>query len=303
LEEEKEMGKSNISYLDWVWNPITGCSGKGCQAHCYARESVRTFSAIHAEKIEGFGGTWDYKPDFSKVIFHPDRLNEPLRRKKRTVYGVGFFGDFFDSQVELGWQVKTYEVIRKCPQHEFIILTKQSANMVDRLEGGDAIPNVWHGTTVTTQAEADERIPDLLKVPGKKWISIEPMLGPIDFRKVPGFNRTGLDLSEWSVVLGGESGPKARPMHPDWARSVRDQCAAAGVPFCFKQWGEWIPYDSRYGTVHSRNRLYTSRNTLGKRNEVCIAYGGVYFERVGLKSAGRLLDGRLHDDLPWRKVA
>jgi protein gp37 len=104
------------------------------------------------------------------------------------------------------------------------------------------------------------------------------MLGPIDFRKVPGFNRVGLDLSGWWIICGGESGPKARPMHPDWVRSLRDQCAAADVPFLFKQWGEWAPN-------------YLTEN--GERIE-----STMWMDRMGKKAAGRLLDGREHSEFP-----
>lgn len=274
------MGKSNISYLDMVWNVCTGCSGKGCQANCYAREMVKRFPAIHFT-----GDILNPCPPFSEVVFHPNRLDEPLRWKKPRVVGVCFFGDWMDDQVKPAWIDQILEVIAACPQHQFVALTKQAQNLepkiygpdkecpIRELGGGDYLPNLWHGVTVCTQAEADEKIPLLLQIPGKKWLSIEPMLGTIDLTElcledgIPTkkdikdaqrgmhYLRYGTPRID-AVILGGESGPKARPMHPDWVRSIRDQCAVAGVPFYFKQWSN---------------------------------------------QKDRILDGRIHDDLPWRE--
>ena len=130
--------------------------------------------------------------------------------------------------------------------------------------------HVHLGVSCEDQPAADERIPFLIETPAAvKWISAEPLLGPIDFRQVPGFNRIGLDLSNWWVVVGGESGVAARWMLPAWPRSIRDQCAAAGVRFHFKQWGEWAP-NPETGLV----------------------------SRVGKRKAGRELDGRTWDEFP-----
>lgn len=214
------MGKSNIPYIEYVWNCVTGCSGKNCQANCYARDMVKRFPKIHSE----------FEPlPFDFVRFWPSRLSEPLHWKKPRVVGVGFFGDFFDSQVSLLWQHQVYEVIKKCPQHQFIILTKQAANMRDRLEGGEPLPNIWHGTTVTTQPEADERIPELLKVPGKKWISYEPALEYVNFAP---YLRTGKIAG---IVMGCESGAKRRNMEYSWALFTKHDCAASDTMLYMKQ--------------------------------------------------------------------
>lgn len=151
-------------------------------------------------------------------------------------------------------------------------------------------PNLWSGLTVVNRQEADEKIPVFLQVPGgNKFLSIEPMLGPIDINiYCMGFDNfwdpeqggNGLvrlsDPGIHSVILGGETGPGARPMHPDWVRSVRDQCQSAGVPFFFKQWGN------------------PSAQPINDRHHAVIA--GI---EPGLRNGGRLLDGRTHDDLPW----
>jgi protein gp37 len=152
--------------------------------------------------------------------------------------------------------------------------------------------NVWIGTSVEDQAAADVRIPQLLKIPAKvRFLSCEPLLGPVDFRKVPGFNKVGsagMELIKhlW-VIVGGESGPGARPMHPDWARFLRNQCQHAGVPFLFKQWGEWVP-----GIVAD---LPT-----GVPTEL-MAPDSHVVARVGKRAAGRLLDGIEHNEFPNQK--
>lgn len=187
---------------------------------------------------------------------------------------------------------------------------------------GEPPANVWLGATVVTQAEADRDIPKLLAVPARvRFLSVEPMLGPItlpltrcDNGSVPGPGGAGgvmcPDCSgalggcqrlHW-VICGGESGPKARPMHPDWARSLRDQCAAAGVPFLFKQWGEWAPgsgfnlalrgYVDRAG----RSVNVDAGEDFPKGAESADGWAAVH--RIGKKAAGRLLDGREHNGFP-----
>ena len=162
---------------------------------------------------------------------------------------------------------------------------------------GQPLPNVWLGVSVEDQQRADERIPDLLATPAAiRWISAEPLLGPVDFRCIPlssdplvdplhGYSVRWSDgRREWRqidwVVVGGESGSKARPMHPDWARSLRDQCAAAGVPFFFKQWGEFAPQP-------------ITAEEAGPPLNITMK-----LERVGKKRAGRLLDGVEHNGMP-----
>lgn len=177
-------------------------------------------------------------------------------------------------------------------------------------------PNVWLGVSVENQQYADERIPHLLRTPAAvRWVSYEPALGPVDFTALGEGDQRGLNAltgefchydedtgdpcSHWDaridwIVCGGESGPGARPMHPDWARSVRDQCVAAGVPFFFKQWGEWHPL-----------------STTGGMQEVPFGHyvlptgdsPGFGFSRVGKKAAGRVLDGREWNEMPKVRAA
>lgn len=180
------------------------------------------------------------------------------------------------------------------------------------------LPNVWLGVSVEDQKRADERIPDLLATPvAVRFLSCEPLLGPLGLEhiqargadyKFSAFEpqgHTGARI-DW-VIVGGESGPGARPMHPDWARSLRDQCADAGVPFFFKQWGEWTPsYGHPSGTPgrfammagDPHGFTYTSATHLDHYPRQFISFGSVVLERRSKKAAGRWLDGVTHDAMP-----
>ncbi len=199
---------------------------------------------------------------------------------------------------------------------------------------GRAPANVWLGATVIDQAEADRDVPKLLAVPARvRFLSIEPMLGPIELADLGAdkFNRRGgidplrgerttyigaaedgramwagspFERVHW-VICGGESGPHARPMHPDWARSLRDQCEAAGVPFLFKQWGEWRepvegePYSTAMGRAQERPAFIVALDgTVHCFENERTTSGGKVMLRIGKKAAGRLLDGRTHDGFP-----
>ena len=168
------------------------------------------------------------------------------------------------------------------------------------------LPNVWIGATITSQDEAERDIPKLLAVPARvRFLSMEPLLGPVDltgewltaklgaypFKMLPHEHRTTLlDLLDW-VIVGGESGPHARPMHVEWARSLRDQCAAAGVAFLLKQWGEWLP-GSQAREVGNQMALVGGCDRGWKWDD------GTHSWHIGKKPAGRLLDGRTHDGFP-----
>lgn len=168
------------------------------------------------------------------------------------------------------------------------------------------MPNVWLGVSVEDQKRADERIPTLLETPAAvRWISAEPLLGMLDIRRhieighldsELGLSNPGID---W-VVAGGESGRGARPMHPEWARSLRDQCAATDTPFLFKQWGEWMPStpERAAGNPHSGWRCLAAHPHVPKPHELYPASGAAFIERVGKRVAGRLLDGIEHNGFP-----
>jgi protein gp37 len=177
------------------------------------------------------------------------------------------------------------------------------------------LPHVWLGVTVENQAAADERIPLLLQTPAAvRWISVEPMIGPISFVGMfanpnnPWDGTNVLEEIDW-VVCGGESGKNARPMHSDWARQLRDCCAAVDVPFMFKQWGEWVPLrPSMDGCAYLDGPALVQEHSPKRRPKIWPGYsiGGDFppwmqAMRVGKKAAGRLIDGVLHDEYPQQK--
>jgi protein gp37 len=311
-------GASKIEWTDATWNPVTGCTkvSEGCD-HCYAERITNRFGGPGA---------------FDTVVLHPDRLDAPLRwRKPRRVF-VNSMSDLFHDDVPRGFIVEVFAVMAARQAHTFQVLTKRPGRMAsllrdhdfpldiartvfdrktrDRLWEKDApsdwpLPNVWLGTSVENQKWADVRVPKLLETPAAvRLLSCEPLLGPVDLgrritRGVPwsalgGSHMADLPGVDW-VIVGGESGPGARPMHPEWARSLRDQCVAAGVPFFFKQWGEWAPSDSLRGVMVD---LQGGRHSTNEMDRIGTPEGWVWMNRVGKKRAGRELDGRTWDEYP-----
>lgn len=271
-------------YWDRAWSLVEGCTpvSEACE-NCWLRAMNDRFK----------------KGDFSQVRIRPDRLDIPLRIRKPTVWAV--WSDLFHEKVPEDFIRQVIDTAFDAYHHTFLLLTKRPERMADimprmlsgRWGDGVTLSNIWLGTTVENQRAADERIQHLVKIPGKKFLSIEPMLGPVDLTGYIGghIGLTGHYVNpqpHWihAVILGGESGPKARPMHPDWVRSVRDQCQAAGVPFFFKQWGEWRARDT-YGSIFPRAKTYN------------LPDDNLLMLRIGNKASGRSLDGQTHDDLPW----
>ena len=212
-------GNSAIEWTDSTWNPVTGCSklSLGC-THCYAE----TF----AERWRGIPGH-PYEQGFDLRLW-PERLDLPLAwRKPRTIF-VNSMSDLFHERVPLAFIRRVFRTMRKASWHTFQVLTKRAerlSTLAPKLEWPE---NVWMGVSVET-SEYLSRLDNLRLVPAAvKFVSIEPLLGRLG----------SIDLSsvDW-VIVGGESGPGARPMAPDWAREIRDQCTENGVPFFFKQWG------------------------------------------------------------------
>jgi protein gp37 len=243
-------------------------------------------------------GRYGYPADDPfKVTFHPERLQEPYRWKKPRRVFVCSMGDLFHRDVPDDWIKRVIDVMAETHRHTYQILTKRP----ERLNHYVWPDNAWLGASVENLATADERIPLLLNCPAKvHWVSIEPLLEDIMFsgQLAKAIERRWLD----GVVVGGESGPGARPMNPDWVRSIRDYCVAVGVPFLFKQWGAWAP-----GDAYSLDSLDTP--AVHAIFKVAIN-GGLdrahpWFDdhptwsyRVGKKYAGRLLDGRTWDGMP-----
>jgi protein gp37 len=220
------MGITKIQWANKVWNPITGCSpiSPGCR-NCYARRM--------ANRLKGrYGYSRD---DPFKVTFHPERLEEPLHWKKPSRIFVCSMGDILHDDVDGFWLSAIWSTIKRCCWHTFLILTKRPQRWKKLTPSLPLYKNIYFGVSVENQQTADERIPILLQIPAaKRYVSVEPMLEKIDLMPYLGGQYPKWEILDWCIV-GGETGPKARPMNPDWARSLRDQCQSAGVPFFFKQ--------------------------------------------------------------------
>lgn len=334
------MSKSNIEWTESTWNPIVGCSivSPGC-TNCYAMKMAARTEAMGISRYDGTTSTVNgYAVWTGKLARAPEAtLLQPLKRKKPTTYFVNSMGDLFHEDVPDEWIDQVFAVMALCRQHTFQVLTKRAARMLDYLvsrngmgnaaickaingipaslgnrRGALEMPlrNVWLGVSTERQHEADERIPLLLNTPAAvRFISAEPLLGPIhlssiNHRGVVGghgaIHDHGLGKLDW-VIAGGESGPRARPIHPDWARSLRDQCAEAEVPFFFKQWGNWKPLDQMQEKIirgagkHAVVRLDGGHTV---DTDVADPPRDVFTFNMGKKGAGRILDGALHDAMP-----
>ena len=211
-----------LSRIEWThstWNPVTGCSAvsPGCD-HCYADRM--------AKRLQGMG-VHKYRNGF-EVNLHPSELDAPLRWRKPQIIFVNSMSDLFHPKVPFTFVEQIFDVMARCPHHVFQILTKRSKQLVRVADKLPWPPNVWMGVTVESQPYTF-RINDLRKINAAvKFLSLEPLLGSL----------VGLDLHEidWAIV-GGESGPGARPMDKKWAREIRRQCREQDVHFFFKQWG------------------------------------------------------------------
>lgn len=319
---------TKIEWCDHTFNAWEGCQkvGPGCD-HCYAEARNARFgggTAVNwgpgATRRRTSAANWRKPLAWNVRPFLQCRACGWRGEKPGTVNGLAVcpearcasidlvfarrrvfcasLADVFDNEVDLLWRRDLFRLIADTPNLDWLVLTKRIGNVPTMLRhiGADRLPdNVWLGATVVNQEEADRDIPKLLAVPASvRFLSIEPMLGPIDLeRPIPGPDldqgggakicqpwmiQSGID---W-VIVGGESGARARPMRADWARSLRDQCARARVPFLFKQWGEWSAPGVSFPD---------GRPDLAESDELARF-------KVGKRAAGRLLDGRTHDELP-----
>lgn len=220
------MTSTKIEWADRTWNPVTGCSpvSEGCQ-NCYAS---RMANRLH--------GRYGYPADHPfRITYHPDRVYAPVGWRKSSRIFVCSMGDLFHDEVRDNWLDDIMSVVSRCHTHTFMFLTKRPENMKKRLAEYWPFRNLWLGVTAENQRTADERIPALLGIPAAvRFVSVEPMLGPVGLaRHFPHVHGKRNDLF-W-VICGAETGPGARPMDIAWARSLRDQCREAGVPFFFKK--------------------------------------------------------------------
>ncbi len=347
---------SKIEWTDHTFNPWEGCQkvGPGCD-HCYAETRNARF---------GGGQAVNWGPGAPRRRTSPATWAMPRRwnaqadafmaqhgRRQRVF--CASLADVFDNAVDPQWRADLFTLIHQTPNLDWLLLTKRIGNvipmMAELVHDKDQdlpwlemmpLPNVWIGATIVNQAEADRDIPKLLAVPARvRFLSMEPLLGPVNLERP----RPGHDLDQgggskicqpwliqsgihW-VIVGGESGPGARPMHPDWTSSLRDQCNAAGVPILFKQWGEWRPIsqmsecedralwrsrviakpqedqanlDDIYGRVCSTEStvMHLDGTVHHLLEPNAFLPGAMTMYRVGKKAAGRQLDGRTWDETP-----
>ncbi len=331
------MGDTEIEWTNKTWNPVTGCTkvSPGCD-HCYAETVTNRFK----------------RQDFSDIVLHPERLEEPLHWRNPQKVFVCSMSDLFHKRVPWPYTARIFQVMQSQPRHTFQVLTKRPGLMAYFAKhiwpaySHDWPPNVWAGTSVENQ-KYTARVELLRQVPAKvRFVSLEPLLGPIDLTRVdllPSIRRgmrsyfkgqemppekiakemenltgkawmnvlTGDFFDGWDsgtsepwlnwVIVGGESGPGARPMHPQWATDIRDQCEQAGVPFFFKQWGAWGPWEPFAGGDlggDMRRGIVDQVNGDGREIDGHFRRGDVYMRKVGKKAAGALLDGREWKEMP-----
>ena len=213
------MATSKIEWTESSWNPVTGCTkiSEGCR-NCYAERMAKRLKAM---------GQPNYQNGF-KVTCHPHVLNLPLKWKKPKTIFVNSMSDLFHEEIPLTFLDEIFSTMNAARWHTFQVLTKRAERMAKLKDRFKWSPNIWMGVTVENSDYID-RIDQLRSIPAAvRFLSIEPMLGPI-----PELN---LEKIDW-VIVGGESGPGARPMKKEWALEIRDLCVNAGVPFFFKQWG------------------------------------------------------------------
>ncbi|MGA2228468.1 MAG: phage Gp37/Gp68 family protein [Syntrophobacteraceae bacterium] len=239
--------RTSIEWTEQTWNPTVGCSkiSSGC-AHCYAEVMAKRLKAM---------GVSGYKNGFRLTLL-PERLEQPLRRKQPTVYFVNSMSDLFHEEIPDSFILQVLAVIQLAPQHTFQILTKRAGRMAEFFLKNHLPRNVWLGVTVENRAHGVPRLDALRQLPAAvRFFSAEPLLedlGEIDL--------TGMD---W-VIVGGESGPSARPMKAEWVLNIKRLCYEREVAFFFKQWGTW----------------------------------SVDGMKLGKKRNGRMLDGRIWDAAP-----
>lgn len=214
--------KSKIEWTEHTWNPVTGCTkvSPGCK-HCYAEEMSKRLKAM---------GTPGYENGF-KLSLMPDRLIQPYQRKKPTKYFVNSMSDLFHEKVPFKYIDAVFKVIEDTPHHTYQILTKRSKRLSKYFKTRQCPQNAWIGVSVEDKKYGLPRISDLRDIEAKiKFLSIEPLLEDLG-----SFNLKGID---W-VIVGGESGSRAREMKPEWVNKIKEQCIKDSVAFFFKQWGTW----------------------------------------------------------------
>lgn len=232
---------SRIEWTEQTWNPTVGCTkvSPGCK-NCYAEVMAKRLQAI---------GVRGYENGF-RLTLVPERLAQPLERRKPTVYFVNSMSDLFHEKVPFDYIRRVFDVMAHAPQHTFQVLTKRAGRMAEFCQGITVPPNVWLGVSVENRKYGLPRIDVLRSINTHvRFLSVEPLLEDLGR-----FNLAGI---QW-VIVGGESGWKARPMKPEWVESVKQQCDAANVAFFFKQWGAWGA-DGQKRSKHANGRRYRGK--------------------------------------------
>ena len=217
------MATSKIEWTEFSWNPVTGCTkvSPGCK-NCYAESLAKRLRTMH---VRG------YEMPFIEVRELPDRLDQPRHRKSSTVYFVNSMSDLFHEKVSFKFIDKVVSVIRDTSHHTYQVLTKRPQRMARYFAHREVPPNMWLGVSIEDKKYGLPRIPILCKISTQqRFLSVEPLLEDL--------GTINLDGIHW-VIVGGESGYKARPMDKTWVISIREQCREQKVPFFFKQWGRW----------------------------------------------------------------
>lgn len=299
---------SAIEWTDATWNPVRGCTkiSPGCK-HCYAETFAERWRGIPDHP---YGQGFDLR-------LVPEKLDEPLRWKRPRRIFVNSMSDLFQVGVDADFIRRVFNTMNAASWHTYQVLTKRADRMLDAtLAMPRALveqPHIWLGVSVEDRRYGLPRIDLLRQTPAAvRFLSIEPLLedlGPLDLAGI-----------HW-VIVGGESGPGARPMHPDWVRSLRDQCAEAGVPFLFKQWGNWRAaawFDGPQADAGEEDDFVD----LDRTEHVFLANDGREWDTMGgrymyppmplghwclmvrepKERAGRVLDGRTYDEFPSEKA-
>jgi protein gp37 len=306
------MENSKIEWTHHTFNPWIGCTkvSEGCK-HCYAETLDKRW------KRNNWG------PSNTRTRTSDENWKRPLQwNRKAEKEGVRYrvfcasLADVFEHHPDPGhagtmstWRDELWRLIKVTPHLDWLLLTKRPENVMKKVPMiwiTDWPKNVWIGTSVENQEQADIRIAHLVNIPAPtRFLSIEPMLGSIDLKLFRGLilnhkldhlaHGMGVTSGIHWVICGGESGHGARPMHPDWPRSLRDQCKAAGVPFLFKQWGEWLP---NWQVNEKLRNESISKFTTAK---IHLDESGLKYWKVGKNLSGRMLDGVEYNEFPIAK--
>lgn len=342
-----------MSAIEWTqktWNPLAGCKEEsaGCE-NCYARSMAwRLMHMPNPDVAKKYAGTVQKTAGgklqwTGKINFDLEAITIPERTKAPTTFFVNSMSDLFHPSVPFYFIGLVFTQMKDCEQHTFQILTKHPDRMLEFFESGiwinskgyTPLPNVWLGVSVEDQHVADKRIPALLQTPAAvRFLSCEPLIGALNLEgyipypdSTAPLGITEEDIEIWPidwVIAGGESGHNARPVHPDWIRSLRDQCKDAGVPFFFKQWGEWLPLEE---SAQAPFRFFSNTGKLIDGHHIDVidpvtGEAGTYkshkfmdamdaivfcdendsaicnFLKTGKHYSGRLLDGVEHNEYP-----